>query len=147
MIGRTAATFGIKPEWLVADAAYDGMISYFSRVADCLSRPFKSRCCPRTPSRNITRHIYESAGDVARAVAKTAPSEQTRRDRKKVEMLFTHLKLILRVGRLRLRRPARAQYEFKLAGIAQNLRRKSQRSVCASIIGAFGLSHPLQKRP
>lgn len=101
----------------------DDMISYFSRVADCRDCPLKSRCCPNSPSRKITRHIYEAARDVARAIAKTPAYEQTRRDRKKVEMLFAHLKRILRLGRLRLRGPAGAQFEFTLAAIAQNLRR------------------------
>src|SRR6202140_4324271 len=45
------------------------------------------------------------------------------RYRKKIEMLFAHLKRILRLGRLRLRGPAGAQFEFTLAAIAQNLRR------------------------
>jgi hypothetical protein len=40
-----------------------------------------------------------------------------------VEMLFAHLKRILRLGRLRLRGPRGAQDEFTLAAIAQNLRR------------------------
>lgn len=101
----------------------DDMISYFARVADCRACPLKSRCCSKSPSRKITRHIHEAARDVARAIAKTAAYEQTRRDRKKVEMLFAHLKRILRMGRLRLRGPAGAQFEFTLAAIAQNLRR------------------------
>ncbi|NOT72591.1 MAG: transposase [Hyphomicrobium sp.] len=101
----------------------DNMVSYFSRVADCRDCPLKPRCCPNSPSRKITRHEYEAARDVARAIAKTAAYEQTRRDRKKVEMLFAHLKRILRLGRLRLRGPAGAQFEFTLAAIAQNLRR------------------------
>jgi hypothetical protein len=99
------------------------MISYFSRIADCCSCPLKPRCCPKSPSRKITRHIHEAARDVARAVAKTAAFEKTRRDHKKVEMLFAHLKRILRMGRPRLRGPAGAQFEFTLAAIAQNLRR------------------------
>ena len=99
------------------------MISYFSRFVDCRSCPLRSRCCPKAPSRKITRHIHEAARDVARAAAKTPAYEQTRRDRKKVEMLFAHLKRILRMGRLRLRGPAGAQFEFTLAAIAQNLRR------------------------
>jgi hypothetical protein len=99
------------------------MISYFSRVADCRSCPLKLRCCPKSPSRKITRHIHEAARDVARAIAKTPAYEQTRRDRKKVEMLFAHLKRILRMGRLRLRGPSGAQFEFTFAAIAQNLRR------------------------
>jgi Transposase DDE domain len=40
-----------------------------------------------------------------------------------VEMLFAHLKRILRLGRLRLRGPGGAQFEFALAAIAQNLRK------------------------
>jgi hypothetical protein len=38
-------------------------------------------------------------------------------------MLFAHLKRIFRLGRLRLRGPSGAQFEFTLAAIAQNLRR------------------------
>jgi Transposase DDE domain len=67
--------------------------------------------------------VHEEARDAARAIDKTAAYQQTRRDRKKVEMLFAHLKRILRLGRLRLRGPAGAQFEFTLAAIAQNLRR------------------------
>lgn len=101
----------------------DDMISYFARVADCRACALKSRCCANSPSRKITRHMHEAARDVARAIAKTPAYERTRRDRKKVEMLFAHLKRILRLGRLRLRGPAGAQFEFTLAAIAQNLRR------------------------
>jgi Transposase DDE domain len=67
--------------------------------------------------------MNEAARDVARAIARTQQFAQTRRDRKKVEMLFAHLKRILRLGRLRLRGPRGAQFEFTLAAIAQNLRR------------------------
>jgi len=49
--------------------------------------------------------------------------KRSRRNRKRVEMLFAHLKRILRLGRLRLRGPRGAQDEFTLAAIAQNLRR------------------------
>jgi hypothetical protein len=50
-------------------------------------------------------------------------SEQSRRERKRVEMLFAHLKRILKLGLLRLRSPRDVQFEFTLAAIAQNLRR------------------------
>jgi hypothetical protein len=43
--------------------------------------------------------------------------------RKKVEMLFAHLKRILRLDRLRLRGPNGAHDEFLLAATAQNLRK------------------------
>ncbi len=43
--------------------------------------------------------------------------------RKKVEMLFAHLKRILRLDRLRLRGPNGAHDEFLLAATVQNLRK------------------------
>src|SRR3954452_13399444 len=43
--------------------------------------------------------------------------------RKKVEMLFAHLKRILKLDRLRLRGPNGARDEFHLAATAQNLRK------------------------
>jgi hypothetical protein len=75
------------------------------------------------PFRRIARDVNEAARDVARALAKTEAFERSRRNRKRVEMLFAHLKRILRLGRLRLRGPCGAQDEFTLAAIAQNLRR------------------------
>jgi ABC-type transport system involved in cytochrome c biogenesis ATPase subunit len=79
--------------------------------------------------------FYEEARDVARALAKTEAFEQSRRDRKRIEMLFAHLKRILRLGRLHLRGPRGAQFEFTLAAIAQNLRRLAKlvaRTTCAA---------------
>jgi hypothetical protein len=75
------------------------------------------------PSRRVLRDVNEDAREVARALVDTEAFEQSRRDRKRVEMLFAHLKRILRLGRLRLRGPRGAQFEFTLAAIAQNLRR------------------------
>ena len=98
-------------------------ILYRARTHDCGPCPLKSKCCPKTPERKIPGSIYEEARDVARALAKTEAFEQSRRDRRRVEMLFAHLKRILRLGRLRLRGPRGAQFEFMLAAIAQNLRR------------------------
>jgi transposase len=96
---------------------------YRASVIDCCQCPLKERCCPNMPLRRIPRSIYEEARDVARTLAKTEAFEQSRHDRKRVEMLFAHLKRILRLGRLRLRGPRGAQFEFTLAAIAQNLRR------------------------
>ena len=98
-------------------------ILYRASIRDCGPCPLKSKCCPKTPERKVTRSIYEEARDVARALAKTAAFAQSCCDRKRVEMLFAHLKRILRLGRLRLRGPRGVQDEFTLAAIAQNLRR------------------------
>ena len=98
-------------------------LRYLASTSDCRGCPLKVRCCPKAPFRRIPRSVYEEARDVARALAKTEAFEQSRRERKRVEMLFAHLKRILKLGRLRLRGPRGAQDEFTLAAIAQNLRR------------------------
>ena len=105
---------------------YDNAYRYLASVNDCRFCPFKHKCCPKTPQRKIPRSIHEEARDVARAIVETEAYEQTRRDRKKVEMAFAHLKRILRLGRLRLRGPCGAQDEFTLAAIAQNLRKMAK---------------------
>jgi transposase len=101
----------------------DNTFRYLASIRDCAPCPLKSKCCPKSPQRRVPRDVHEDARDVARALAKTEAFAQSRRDRKKVEMLFAHLKRILRLGRLRLRGPSGAQFEFTLAAIAQNLRR------------------------
>jgi transposase len=98
-------------------------LRYRGSVPACRVCPLKAKCCPNMPARRIERDVNEAARDVARALAKTQAYAQSRRDRKKVEMLFAHLKRILRLDRLRLRGPSGAQFEFTLAAIAQNLRR------------------------
>ena len=98
-------------------------VLYRARTYDCGPCPLKPKCCLKAPERKVPRSIYEEARDVARALAKTEVFEQSRHDRKRVEMLFAHLKRILKLGRLRLRGPRGAQDEFTLAAIAQNLRR------------------------
>jgi transposase len=104
--------------------ATDGETLYYrAKTRDCRSCLLKAHCCPKVPLRRIQRSIYEEARDVARALAKTEAFERSRRDRKRVEMLFAHLKRIFRLGRLRLRGPCGAQFEFTMAAIAQNLRR------------------------
>jgi transposase len=102
---------------------YDDMRPYRASKRDCDVCPLKTPCCPKDTSRQVLRNIYEEARDVARAIARTKAFEQSCRDRKRIEMLFAHLKRILRLGRLRLRGPRGAQFEFMLAAIAQNLRR------------------------
>lgn len=101
-------------------------IIYRASQADCTACPLKRRCCPNTPMRKIARSIYESARDVARELAKTDAYKQSRKDRKKVEVLFAHLKRILKLDRLRLRGPSGAHDEFLLAATAQNLRRMAK---------------------
>ncbi len=60
---------------------------------------------------------------MARDIARSEEGRTSRRERKKVEMLFAHLKRILKLDRLRLRGPNGAKDEFHLAAAAQNLRK------------------------
>ena len=100
-----------------------GTIIYSASQRDCGGCSMKQRCCPNMSHRKITRSVHERSRDVAREIANTPQYKQSRRDRKKVEMLFAHLKRILKLDRLRLRGLSGARDEFLLAATAQNLRR------------------------
>jgi transposase len=110
----------LKPSWRMRKK---NPFIYRASQYDCLPCPLKSKCCPNTANRRIVRSPHEPARDVARALAKTEAYRQSRKDRKKVEMLFAHLKRILKLDRLRLRGLNGAQDEFLLAATVQNLRR------------------------
>jgi transposase len=101
----------------------DNTMLYRASKFDCDACPMKPRCCPNAPARKVPRSVHEAARDKARAIAKTEAYLVSRRGRKKVEMLFAHLKRILRLDRLRLRGPCGARDEFLLAATAQNLRK------------------------
>ena len=101
-------------------------INYHANRLECEACAFKEQCCPNTPRRKVTRSVHEAARDVAREVAKTPAYRRTRRQRKQVEMLFGHMKRILKVDRLRLRGLSGAQDEFLLTATAQNLRRMAK---------------------
>jgi hypothetical protein len=96
---------------------------YRASKHDCAGCDLKLKCCPSTPARKVPRSIYEGARDMARQIAKSREGRTSRRLRKKVEMLFAHLKRILKLDRLRLRGPSGARDEFLLAATAQNLRK------------------------
>lgn len=100
-----------------------------ARDLECATCPMKADCCPTQPNKKLTRSIYEDVRNVARAVSKTDAYLQSRRDRKKVEMLFAHLKRIMRFDRLRLRGPTGARDEFTLAAAVQNLRKLAKLTV------------------
>ena len=90
---------------------------YRAAQHDCDACMLKPKCCPNMPARKIARSVHEAARDKARAIAKTEAYAVSCRERKKVEMLFAHLKRILRLGRLRLRGLNGAKDEFLLAGL------------------------------
>ncbi|WP_066827985.1 IS1182 family transposase [Sphingomonas mali] len=104
----------------------NGLMRYRASKLDCDACGLKSRCCPNAPARKILRSIHEGARDMARDIAASDAYVTSRRQRKKVEMLFAHLKRILKLDRLRLRGPNGAKDEFLLAATAQNLRKMAK---------------------
>lgn len=108
--GRSSFTFDEEGNYYVCP---DGMLlrpssrnrvknPYIYRASqyDCQNCSLKSLCCPNVTHRKITRSPFEPARDIARQIAKTLAYKQSRKDRKKVEMLFAHLKRILKLDRL-----------------------------------------------
>lgn len=99
-------------------------IIYRSSQPDCKDCDIKSQCCPNTSFRKIARSVHEASRDVARAINQTERfKKQSSCERKKVEMLFAHMKRNLKLDRLRLRGLNGANDEFLLTATAQNLRR------------------------
>ena len=99
----------------------EGRKKYRALKSDCQACPSKSRCCPNADARYVTREEHEDVRDLAReCTASEVYRKVSGPRRKKVEMLFAHLKRILGLGRLRLRGPCGAKDEFTLAAIAQN---------------------------
>jgi len=102
-------------------------IIYRSRQSDCAKCPMKSRCCPLTRfARSAAAYMNRHATLLVLSLGLAFTSNRAK-DRKKVEMLFAHLKRIMRLDRLRLRGPSGAHDEFVLAATAQNLRRMAKR--------------------
>jgi hypothetical protein len=117
--GKVLTTTGA----LVNDGA---TMLYVASKRDCDRCALKPRCCPKQASRKVPRSIYEGARDMARQIAGSWEGRTSRRLRKKIEMLFAHLKRILKLDRLRLRGPNGARDEFTLAATAQNLRKMAK---------------------
>jgi hypothetical protein len=121
----------LKQYWTTGRQPRDGMVMgetlrYHALKKDCEGCALKERCCPNTLRRKVTRSVHEAARDVARAVAQSPDYRRTRRQRKQVEMLFAHMKRVLKMDRLRLRGLKGAQDEFLLTATAQNLRRMAK---------------------
>ena len=101
----------------------DGCKKYYARKQDCAACALKPHCTPNQATRKISRSRYEHARQKAREIAKTDAYVTSGYARKKVEMLFAHLKRILGLDRLRLRGPNGAKDEFHIAATVQNLRK------------------------
>lgn len=129
----------------------EAVVIYRASQNDCAGCPMMQHCCPKEPARKIRRSVHEDSRHVARGLASTPPYPQSRRDRKTVEMLFAHLKRILKLDHLRLRGLSGAHDEFLLAASAQNLRRMAkmlceQRQSAAAMPARKGFEHSRPRR-
>ncbi|NSX57046.1 transposase [Parasulfitobacter algicola] len=100
----------------------DRIKSYFASKETCGECPIR-KACTDAPFRTVTRHMDEEARQTVRDLKHTWQYDESRRRRKRVEMLFAHLKRHLGLRRLRLRGLKGANEEFLLAATAQNLKR------------------------
>ena len=98
-------------------------VIYRSSQRACAECPMKPQCCPTTTFRKIARSVHQAARDVARQIATTPAYQRSRCERKKVEMLFAHMKSILKLDRRRWRGLSGTTGEFTVAATAQNLHR------------------------
>lgn len=109
----------LKSNGLVRD---DGTVPYWASTTDCRACALKSACTTGA-KRIVTRHLFEKERQHVKALKGTEAFERSARERKKVEMLFAHLKRNLGLRRLRLRGLTGAKDEFLLAATVQNLKK------------------------
>jgi transposase len=98
------------------------IVYYRASKNDCSTCSLKRKCTTAV-ARKITRDLNEDVRDRVRALANTEAFRRSRRERKKVEMRFAHMKRILRLDRFRLRGLSGVRDEVLLTATAQNLRR------------------------
>jgi transposase len=112
--GKMLTCFSVSPE----------RRHYRASAEDCRSCSKKPLCTQGTTDvRRLTRHRDEDAREQVRALQHTEEFKASGRARKKVEMLFAHLKQQFRFRRLKLRGLSGATEECLLAATVQNLRR------------------------
>jgi transposase len=98
------------------------ILTYRARKADCERCPLKSRCTTGA-FRALSVNVHEEVRRHVAALAETEAFKKSGRLRRKVEMLYAHLKRNLNFRRLRLRGMTGARDECVLAATAQNLRK------------------------
>jgi transposase len=97
---------------------------YRASIHDCKGCPRKTQCTQgSTDVRRLSRHRDEEVRDYVKALQHTEGFKASGKARKKVEMLFAHLKQQFRFRRLKLRGLSGAKEECLLAATVQNLRR------------------------
>jgi hypothetical protein len=95
---------------------------YRATANDCLSCPIRQQCTHGL-KRTLSVPFDEGVRQNVIALQSTEAFQYSRRLRRKVEMLFAHMKQHFSITRLKLRGLAGAAEEFLLVATIQNLRR------------------------
>jgi len=122
--GKTLHRAGVRSD--------NGIVIYRARSADCASCALKAQCTTAA-FRSLSVNAHEEVRQHVAALAGTEAFKKSARQRRKVEMLFAHLKRNLNFRRLRLRGMTGARDECTFAAIAQNLRKMAK---------LVGFAHP-----
>lgn len=113
-----------------------GLKQYRAKPTACGPCALKPQCTAGL-ARMVTRNVHEDEREHVRQLAGTPEFKRSARERRKVEMLFAHLKRNPGFRRLRLRGPTGASDEFLLAATAQNLRRLARNLAASPPAGAL----------
>lgn len=100
----------------------NGVIIYRAQSRDCAGCALKAECTTAAV-RSLSVNAHEDVRQYVAALAKTEEFKKSFFARRKLEMLFAHLKRNLNFRRLRLRGMTGARDECTLAAVAQNLRK------------------------
>ena len=95
---------------------------YRATASDCQACSIRQQCT-RGTKRTLSVPFEEAVRQEVMALQNTPAFQQSRRLRKRVEMLFAHMKQHFGFSRLKLRGLAGAAEEFLLMATVQNLRR------------------------
>ena len=95
---------------------------YQTTASQCRGCPVKKRCTGGA-TRRLFVHWHEAARQTARELAQTPAYACSKRERNKIEALFSELKLRMGLRRVRLRRLWNVSEQFYLAATAQSLKR------------------------
>ena len=117
----------------------NGVLIYRARDRDCAACALKKQCT-KAAYRSLSVNTHEAVRQYVAALAKTEDFKKSAFARRKVEMLFAHLKRNLNFRRLRLRGMSGARDECTLAAIEQNLRK------LVRLIGNRGATKRLTRR-
>ena len=96
--------------------------TYRASESDCCNCPIKSQCTSGS-KRTLSVPFDEAVRQEVMALQNTEAYQRSRQLRKKVEMLFGHMKRQFRFTRLKLRGLGGAAEEFLMVATVQNLRR------------------------